>query len=363
MERLLEEWDRSAREIKPQHVALTKEELRDWAQEMLLGIAEATACEQSAQLSESAHAHARDRLGQGFNLTEITREFCALRATVVRMWTRETGLARCDAIDDLVRFNEAVDQALASSLDRFSIRLERARDLFIGALGHDLRSPLAAISSAGEFLLLAADRLESQQTKAIVRLRNSATRMRRMIDDLLDFTRTRLGGGLPLLPADTDLGATCEEIIAELGAYNPERDLRLELAGDLKGTWDRARLEEALSNLISNALKHGREGGPVTIVVRGEGEEVVVSIHNEGDPIPRAMLQAIFDPLVRCDVDRDGLRRPSDGLGLGLYITKEIIEAHGGRIGLTSTRQAGTTFEVRLPRAPAPRPGDRASSG
>jgi signal transduction histidine kinase len=377
MELLLEEWEQAARAIKPPHIVLDKEELRDWAHEMLLAIAEEMERSSpvqvdereirepgtSARLSESAHAHALERLGQGFNLTEITQEFCAFRATVARRWTGEMGEADRDAIDELVRFNEAVDQALIDSLDRFSTRLERARDLFIGALGHDLRSPLAAITSAAELLLVAADRLENQQMKAVVRLRNSATRMRRMIGNLLDFTRTRLGGALPLLASTTDVGKTCEEIVAELGAYNPERDLRLKLSGDLTGTWDQTRLEDALSNLISNALKHGRGDGPVTIQARGEADEVVVRIHNEGDPIPREMQKVIFDPLV-CGQARAGAqRRSDDGLGLGLYITNEIIQAHGGRIELTSTRQAGTIFEVRLPRAPAPRPGGGAPSG
>jgi signal transduction histidine kinase len=376
-ELLLEEWEQTARALKPTHIALDSEELRDWAHEMLLGIAEAMQDSgpvqehgreipepgSSGRLSQSAHAHALDRLAQGFNLTEITQEFCAFRATVVRLWTREMGAVDREAVDELVRFNDAVDQALTDSLDRFSTRLERARDLFIGALGHDLRSPLAAIASSAEFLLMAADRLEPQQMKAVVRLRNSATRMRRMIGNLLDFTRTRLGAALPLLTSTMDVGATCEEIVAELGAYNPERDLRLTLAGDLRGTWDQARLEDALSNLISNALKHGRADGPVTVDVLGEADEVVVRIHNEGEPIPREMQRAIFDPLVCGESRAAEQRRSDDGLGLGLYITNEIIQAHGGRIEMSSNRRAGTTFEVRLPRAAAPRQGDRVSSG
>jgi signal transduction histidine kinase len=187
--------------------------------------------------------------------------------------------------------------------------------------------------------------------------------MRRMIGNLLDFTRTRLGAALPLLTSTMDVGATCEEIVAELGAYNPERDLRLTLAGDLRGTWDQARLEDALSNLISNALKHGRADGPVTVDVLGEADEVVVRIHNEGEPIPREMQRAIFDPLVCGESRAAEQRRSDDGLGLGLYITNEIIQAHGGRIEMSSNRRAGTTFEVRLPRAAAPRQGDRVSSG
>ena len=377
MELLLEEWEQAARVIKPRHLTLDEQELRDWAHEMLRAIAEEMERSSpvqvdereipepgaSARLAESAHAHALERLGQGFNLTEITQEFCAFRATVARRWTGEMGEADRDAIDELVRFNDAVDQALTDSLDRFSTRLERARDLFIGALGHDLRSPLAAIASSAEFLLMAADRLEPQQMKAVVRLRNSATRMRRMIGNLLDFTRTRLGAALPLLTSTMDVGATCEEIVAELGAYNPERDLRLTLAGDLRGTWDQARLEDALSNLISNALKHGRADGPVTVDVLGEADEVVVRIHNEGEPIPREMQRAIFDPLVSGESRAAEQRRSDDGLGLGLYITNEIIQAHGGRVEVTSNRRAGTTFEVRLPRAAAPSQGDRAPSG
>ncbi len=361
-ELIISEWESHARHLRPAR-RLTPRQLRDWAAGMLAAMAEhmeRTEPEQAQEpepggaapdLTRTAHAHAMERLSQGFTPNELVSEFGALRATVVRYWTAEIGdgAGRAD-LEDLVCFDAAVDRTLTESIDRFSTAVQRSRDLFVAALGHDLRNPLAAIFSVSEYLMLTADRLDDQQTKSVVRLRNSALRMRRMIDELLTFARTRLGGALPLSKTSADLGDICARMVEEAEAFHPGCEVRVALAGDLRGRWDAGRLEEAVSNLLSNALKYRQRGTPVTVEARGERAEVVLAIHNEGDPIAPEMQQAIFDPLVRGSVEEGNGRRREGGLGLGLYISQRIAEAHGGSIELRSAAGTGTTFELHLPR-------------
>jgi signal transduction histidine kinase len=202
--------------------------------------------------------------------------------------------------------------------------------------------------------LKSGENLTHEQTKAVVRLRHSVDRMTKIIVDILDFTRTRLGGSLPISLDDTDLEDTLRLVIDELRSYHPRRELKIRVSGDLRGTWDRTRIEQIASNLISNALQYSPLDSAVTVVARDEGEVVSFSVHNAGEPIPREGWRVLFDPLVRGGPEARDRRSKQDGLGLGLYIAKEIAEAHGGRIELDSSQDAGTTFKVTLPRHPVP---------
>jgi len=170
-----------------------------------------------------------------------------------------------------------------------------------------------------------------------------------MIEDLLDVSRTRLGGSLPLEPASVDLTAVCNQTLRELRALHPGSSLLTTLGGDLRGVWDAARLEQLLTNLVRNAIQHGDATRPVTISARGEDERIILKVHNEGDPIPAATLARIFEPLVR-GVGPKGAGKPGRNMGLGLYIACTIAEAHGGSIEVESSRKSGTCFTVSLPR-------------
>jgi signal transduction histidine kinase len=217
-------------------------------------------------------------------------------------------------------------------------RLEQEREMFLGIIGHDLRNPLAAVI-AGAHLLGANALLSSRDRRITERIRSSAERMTRIIDDLLDYARGRLGGGIPIHPAAEDMGALCRQIVDELATAHPSRQLRLEVAGCLDGAWDRERAMQALSNLIGNALAHGRD--PILVTVTEDGGSVEVAITNGGVPIAAVDLAVLFEPF------RRGGR--SGGLGLGLYITAEIVRAHGGTIRVTSNDHA-TTFTTLWPR-------------
>ncbi len=224
------------------------------------------------------------------------------------------------------------------------------REQFLGVLGHDLRNPLQAISGNAA-LLLRYGVLAEPQRKAVNRISISADRMARMINDLLDFTRTRLGGGYPLTRARVNLHDVLRQVVEELEVAHPMRRFELTLSGKGWGEWDADRIAQAASNLVGNAVQYSPEDTAVSVSVRDEEGGVRMEVHNWGLPIPQERLPHIFDPFVRAQDMRSAQR---NGLGLGLYITHEIVRAHGGLLRVTSTPEAGTRFWLCLPRFETP---------
>jgi signal transduction histidine kinase len=171
--------------------------------------------------------------------------------------------------------------------------------------------------------------------------------MVQIIDELFDLARARLGGGIPIERRPVNLGLIAKKTVSEFEATTPERKIELQLSGDLSGIWDEGRLEQVLSNLIGNAVRHGSLDAPIVVDVAGPKSEVCISVHNGGRISPD-LLPRIFEPF------RSGRRRrgdgDGDGLGLGLYIVQQIVHAHGGTVAVDSTEQGGTTFHVHLPR-------------
>ncbi|MEO8587658.1 MAG: PAS domain S-box protein [Acidobacteriota bacterium] len=223
------------------------------------------------------------------------------------------------------------------------IETEKTRELFIGTLSHDLRNPLNAITVTLHTLNRQAP--ETAQ-KAIARMANSADRMSRMIDQLMDLTKSRLGGGIPIDPQSADLALVCQSVTDEFEALQPGRT-RLSMEGNLTGRWDSDRLAQVLANLLSNAFKYGAAGVPVSVSAKSCGPSVVVEVTNQGPEIPASLIPVIFDPFRRGPLEAN---RGVMGLGLGLYIVREIVQAHQGEITARSSPTEGTTFSVRLPR-------------
>jgi signal transduction histidine kinase len=219
--------------------------------------------------------------------------------------------------------------------------VERESELLVSWLGHDLRNPLSTILAGIE--MLEARPCDERERILLHRLHGSAERMSRMIDQLLDFARSRLGGGIPIERRSLDLGELCAEVIGELEQAT-RIAIPLERIGDCTGEWDRDRLAEVISNLVGNALQHG-ERGTTTLSVDGRESEVELTCRNHGAPIPGELMTHLFDPF---HGGRSHTTR-SSGLGLGLYIVARIIEQHGGRISVSSSSD-GTCFNVRLPR-------------
>jgi len=213
----------------------------------------------------------------------------------------------------------------------------------IGIVSHDLRNPLNAIHLSVT-QLLHSETLSARDQRAAARVAKSADRMKRMIAELLDFTRGRLGGGIPIHRVPGDLRAVLRQGVEELEAAWPERTLRLKVEpGRYEGAWDADRLVQVVSNLGGNALQYSPQEAPVTFSLVDGGDSVVLEVHNAGNPIPPEALPHLFDPFRRASSE-------GGGLGLGLYIVEQVVRGHGGHIEVASTAEAGTTFRVVLPR-------------
>ena len=254
--------------------------------------------------------------------------------------TRDLSQRRALELEKIARAAAEAELAARKQADSLRERL-------LGVVGHDLRAPLSAISMAAN-VMLKRGALEGSDVKMAARIARNADRMAKMISQLLDFTRARLGGGIPIDPRPTDLAEVCGEILADSEIAHPDRKFSFARSGDTRGVWDRERLAQVLANLVGNAAKYGDPQAPIAIAIDEAGEAVRLRVHNSGEPIPPDVLPTIFDPFRRGDHHRER----AESLGLGLYIVSEIVRAHAGTIDATSTAEEGTTFTVTLPRQP-----------
>ncbi|MGJ7542263.1 GAF domain-containing sensor histidine kinase [Variovorax sp. LT1R16] len=217
------------------------------------------------------------------------------------------------------------------------------REQFIAVLGHDLRNPLAAIGAAAEVLV--RSKPETDVVRVGERLRTTTRRMSRLIDDVLDFARGRLGSDMGLnFERVDDLGAALSDVVAELREANPHRAVSESIAVDVAVHCDRGRLQQLLSNLLGNALTYGAVDRPVSVRVAVDDDALVLAVSNHGEPIRAEDLPRVFEPYWR---PRSSV--PGGGLGLGLYICAQIVLAHGGELRVSSSAEAGTCFTARLP--------------
>jgi len=296
----------------------------------------------------SAETHSLVRLGQGFNQVQVISEFRALRATVIRLWLNSSPEIDAAAMLQLIRFNEGIDQVLAQSAARFMEKIEESTNFAVAVLAHDLRNPLHAILSAAQLLQIIDPIDIAALGKIATNMINSGTQMSRLIDNLLDFTRTRLGQALPVNRLEIDVAPVCQRVVAELATAYPDRTIELICSECLRGSFDGTRIGEMLSNLIANAIQHGDPATHITVTVSLEADHIVFKVHNEGTPIPEWVLPTIFD-LIPLREERKKPQSEFGHLGIGLFIVKKIVEAHSGMISVSSTAAAGTTFVVSLP--------------
>jgi len=364
MEDILVEWESFARTLQPAGSEMSALALRNHARQILHAIAldMDTVETPSQQYQKSkglapvavgaetaASTHGALRHLSGFSLTQLAAEFRALRATVLRLWLPQVKALSEDRTRDMVRFNENIDQALAEAVATYSQKASRTRDTFLAILGHDLRSPLATLAMAGEYLARAET--GNEQTAAVgIRVRRSAATMNTMINDLLEFARSQLGSGIPVSPQAGDLGQVCRWAVEDIGAAHPDCRFEIETQGNLECRFDAARVQQLLSNLLNNAVQYGSNGLPVLLQVAAGDSEIVMRVRNHGSPIAAESLAAIFDPMFQLAATPDQRDRPRTSLGLGLFIAREITLAHGGRIHASSDAYTGTEFIVILPR-------------
>ena len=365
LEKILLEWDVFARTLFPVSPAPPPHVLRDHAREILQEIVAdlgryQTATQQKEKSEgqdlenidekNAAAIHGTLRQASGFTLTQLTAEYRALRATVFRLWLPHIETGTQESSTDMMRFNEAMDQALAKSVVTYSENADRTRDTFLAILGHDLRSPLSTMSMAGQLLVRRS--IGTEDTRQIgARVARSAANMTSMINDLLEYARTQLGGGIPLTLGPVNLRDICQAAQDDTQAAYPDCPFALETSGNLAGSFDGPRLQQLFSNLLNNAAQYRDGTHPVTLSVHGDADSITAQVCNLGPVIPAESLRAIFDPMVQLSVNPGEQQgAPSSSLGLGLFIAREITSAHGGTITATSSQETGTVFTVELPR-------------
>lgn len=360
MQAILEEWEVFASTLLPAAASLTPLALRDHAQQILEAVARdldvpQTREEQSAKSwgrarrasdapETAAQTHAVLRARSGFSINQLVAEYRALRASVLRLWMDASPLD-ATGVQDVVRFNEAIDQAIAESVGHFDAQVAQGRNLLLGILGHDMRNPLNNILMTAQHL--AALNAGESVSVAAHRLIRSGASMQSLLDELVDFNRTNLGLGLNVVPADVDLMPPMLDELEQLRGAHPDRTIELAASGDLHGRWDARRLQQLLRNLVVNAFVYGDPDAPVNVSLRGAAEEVTLEVTNREFAQDSAALNELFEPLRRGI--GQGKKDSSSGLGLGLFIVREIARAHGGDVGVHA--EGGVTaFTVRLPR-------------
>jgi signal transduction histidine kinase len=366
LEAIMKEWEAFARTTTP-GAKMDKIALRDHVKDILMATVsdmQSAKCvtvetailqdqghrpEKCERLEIASELHAVGRLGSGFELLEVIAEYRALRASVLRLWRQSKPAVDEQNVEGLAQFNELVDQSLAMAVSSYTKQVDQARDMYLAILGHDLRNPLNSIAMSASIL----PRIKSDDPdfKTFTsQITKNAHVMARMIADLLDYTRTRLGAGMPVSPAPMDLDALCRELFKEFQSANPTREFHFESSGNLHGNWDTDRIRQAVSNLLGNAVQHGAQGTPIQLKLKGESKYVQIVVHNRGRSIPPGELAKIFDPLVQGAAAGKPEHNRSGSIGLGLYIAREIAISHGGQINVSSSDDSGTTFALQMPR-------------
>jgi signal transduction histidine kinase len=365
---ILDEWVRHARTLLPPASGMSREQFEDHGRQLVLAIAanmerpqseeeraaksKYTASEAPAPSAAGSHGAARQHAG--FDPVQMHAEFRALRASILRLWAK-SDLADTGAVgvEEITRFNEAVDEMLADSVERYSAEVARSRDMFLAVLGHDLRGPLSGIS-VGADLLARPDLTESARLQVATRIRRACNAITSLSTDLLEYTRTRMGSGIPVEPSACDLAVLCEEAVDAVRGTCVEREFVLRTSGDLRTRCDVRRMQQVLWNLLDNAVHYGDAARPVTLEAVGADDAVIVRIASFGTPIPHESLQRIFEPLVRAaGAQARASGHPGSNLGLGLFIVHEIVRGHHGSVAVSSDEEHGTVFTVELPKPPA----------
>jgi len=359
-ETLIEDWMAYAESLQDSTGNLSAVQLRNSAAEILASVvANMNALQTPLQQDQKAQGakrdsdqdfdavsseHADDRLSHGFGLNDVVAEYRALRASVLRRW-EQSGPSGSEAFREMIRFNEAIDQALAESVRQYTVRTDRIRDLFAGVLAHDLRSPLGVLLNSAE-ILLRDESLAGSSLRASAYVQRSAARMRTMIDDLLIFTRTRLGDPTPIHVTPQHMDSICRDAAEEMRVLFPQADIAVHCDGELSGRWDAGQIGQLLFNLLSNAIRYGN--GAVRVTAQGQDGWIVLTVANDGDPLPPRALPTLFDPLTRATTRTERMASAA-GIGLGLYICRCVATSHGGSISVQSDEQE-TAFTVRIPR-------------
>jgi signal transduction histidine kinase len=356
MEEILVEWESFARSISPAGATMDSLALRNHAQPMLEAIAKDLETSQSdvqqalkskglGPTSEgvvtAAAAHGVLRHAVGFDLRQLVAEFRALRASVLRLWVGRKKPRFPTKAFHIIRFNEALDQALAESIATYSDELARSRKSFLTGLGDDLLHPLAAMSVALQNF--SASGGDANRAQAFAVGNRSVSSMSGMIRDMSEYTRIRLEEGISLAPCEANLEIACQIALNEVGVVYPHTAFRFECGGDLDGVFDKQRIQQLAANLLSNAVQRGKRGAPISLIVRGVEDALTLSV-----TYTRAGVPVTAEPSVQAPLEPPHARAAANS-SLAVFVAREIALAHGGTMHAASAGPA-TTFTVVLPR-------------
>lgn len=361
---IITEWESFAGTLTPAADTMSQLQLRDHVEQILHFIAIDIESEQSEtqQVKKShgdsdsqgskdtaAEIHASLRHDDGFDIVQMVSEYRSLRASIIKLWRKEKATLTNIDIQDITRCNESIDQTLAESVARFMEKVDYSKSLFLGILGHDIRSPLGAISMTAQILPLAGT-LNEKQSKLVSQIGGCTSRINQIVTDLLDLTRARIGTKLPIVRAHMNIGTLAKQMVDEIHIQNPDHTIPVETSGDLNGEWDVTRLGQVLTNLISNAVQYGSKTLPIDVKLIGDDKKVTITVHNSGTPIPPENLGDIFHSFSRASLSANVNNGITTNLGLGLFIAREIVISHEGTVSVTSDESTGTTFTIELPK-------------
>ena len=362
MEQILQAWEDFARSVSTPMPAMDSVGLRDHAQFILRTVAldMRTSQTESQQIDKAhglgpasvedtaAQTHAMTRLMAGFTMDQMVSEYRALRSSVLRLWLRNVPFDDDHQVQDMIRFNEAIDQALVESIETYGEAVEVTRKTVLGVLGHDLRSPLGAVLMAGG-VLQKSPNITDRERKLSGQICSSIRRANKIVDDLLDLARCNLGLGIPISLEVVDISSVCGSVVAEVQTRYPDVQVVYSSTGQIYGQFDSSRMAQVFSNLIGNAVLHGDSHCPIRVSLATHAGALELIVQNYGEPIPPSALPHLFNPSGRYSSYAAEEKGASAGLGLGLFISAEIVRNHGGRIEVASSAETGTTFTVSIP--------------
>ncbi len=365
VEPIIAEWIAFAKTRTPASDGMTHLSLRNHVQEILTFIADDIETAQTGKeqfdksrglgparipfAESAAETHAELRLADGFDIEQMISEYRALRASVIKQWINKADTMGARDLDDMTRFNEAIDQAMSESVTYYTGAINHSRNLFLGVLGHDLRNPIGVAAMAAKIVQRIGGTTE-KQTILLNQIVNGTERATHILNDLLDITRSSFGMEIPVTKAPMDMATLAREIVDETITISEIRKIELEVTGKVEGLWDKARMGQVLSNLLSNAVQYSPADSIISVTIDGNDKDITLAVHNTGEPIAAEKIKSIFDSLTR-GLHGEEERAESVNLGLGLYIAKKIVDAHQGQLEVTSSQDDGTIFTVRLPKA------------
>lgn len=320
--------------------------LESQAKQILMAVAadiESGACQSTSSAAVTVRTALRTT--PDFDVQQVSEALRLLRAVVPSVWNPAEG----HAFDEWRRFHETVDFAVGEVIAQYALQVERTRSLFMGMLGHDLRTPLSAIHMTCQYLAR-EDASPERKLEAVARVSRCAGAMEGMIRDVLDFARSRLGKSMSIAKKPVDLGTVCREALEDIRAEHPRCEFRFEDPGSLDAIADGVRLRHAVRNLLGSAARNGARGMPILFHASRDNDRIVFRVTCKGQAMSPDTLRTMFDPLAQLAIAAASPDdHPPADLGLELFIAREILRVHGGDAGIVTGEDDERIFAAWLP--------------